>query len=91
MPLISHVQTKKELCRGATTAVIYANPMASNLGIPDKYRHISEVSAPFPVKWPIVASLAKRQEDLCITPVDGAKPVNKAPYRLNKAKEAKLE
>ena len=92
LPLISHVQVKHELRRGASAAMIFVAQTHPHPEVPehckellDRYRYMFLTEDLPPTLSP------ERPEDHRIDLVDGAQPVSKAPYRLNKAQEAELE
>ena len=85
LPLISHVQVKHELRRGAFAAMIYVAQTHRHPKVPehckellDWYRYMF-LTEDLPPTLP-----PARSEDHHIDLVDGAQPVSKAPYRLNK-------
>ena len=87
VPLISHVQAKRELRRGAQASVIYINPKHSNLGIPDRYKHIFSKYEHLFLQDDLPPTLPpERPEDHRIDLVEGAQPVSKAPYSSIKPK-----
>ena len=92
LPLISHIQAKRELRRGAQAAIIYVNPKAKDLGIPQRYGELFDRFNDLFLQDDLPPELPpERPEDHVIDLVDGAEPVSKFPYRLNKVHEEELE
>ena len=92
LPLISHIQAKRELRPGAQAAIIYVNPKAQDLGIPQRYGELFDRFNDLFLQDDLPPALPpERPEDHVIDLVDGAEPVTKFPYRLNKVHEEELE
>ena len=92
LPLISHIQAKRELRRGTQAAIIYVNPKAKDLGIPQRYGELFNRFNDLFLQHDLPSALPpERPEDHVIDLVDGAELVSKFPYRLNKVHEEELE